>query len=105
MNRQLSKLPAWFKANLGKGCLGVCTSYDWNALTASILIADAWGGADSDHKEKLAQAYGLTVSTLSESVQRLAYHGIAYPLDWGHRGQLWTQAELPRIVVGRCACE
>lgn len=102
MSRPINKLGAWLKANLGPHCLAPCTNYDWDALQAAALLSDAWGGADWEHKEKLAQAFGLTVSTMQQSVQPLAYHSTAYFLDWSHRGQLWAHAKLPPIAVPRC---
>ena len=82
-----------------------CTHYDWDALMAAASIADAWGGADSEHKAQCARAFGCMVATLQPSVQHLAFHATAYFLDWGHRSQIWAQAELPPIRVARCAFE
>lgn len=98
-----TKLFRWLRNNLGARCLGVLTSNDTNALLAATALSPmiSWEGAPPE----LFQAYGAIVSNMQPAARHLAFHAIAFELDWGHRAMIWAGAELGPIPTTRCEAE
>jgi hypothetical protein len=96
------ELLAWLKANLGP-VTGALTSHDMHALRASVALTPllSWSGAEPG----LFDAYRSVVLEMQESTRWLAYHAVAFELDWGHREMLWQGAQVPTAPHGKCAYE
>lgn len=93
----------WLKANLGARSLAPLTGTDDKALSAAVMII----GLYSYHRDdSVIQAFGLVAGKMQPSTQELAYHAIAYVLNWEDRATIWKQAGLPEITnPRRCAYE
>ena len=96
----------WLRANLGKHSTGGLTSHDTQALTASVALVPmiSYPSASPD----LFQAYHAIVSEMQFHTRHLAFHAIAYELDWTHRQMIWTQsgmAETHPDIHTRCQGE
>lgn len=94
----------WLRENLGKHCLGPCTSVDYRALDAAIHIVEmeAYQRGNKD----LCAAFGHVVRQMQPGCQRLAYHAIAHVQEWSDRDRLWAAAWLPMPEnFGRCEHE
>jgi len=93
----------WLKANLGKHCLGVLTGQDGKALAAAVTLVPLW--CNSDDRVAVAKAFYHVVMQMQMSSRELAFHAIAHAADWGHRDELWSQANLPTVQYRVCAFE
>jgi hypothetical protein len=92
----------WLEANLGKRCLAPLTDHDSFALKAAVHIAELWGRSSS--RLHAAFAFRFAVLEMQPHTRYFAFHAIAHVLDWSHRMELWTQADLPREqIYGICA--
>ncbi|WP_254512892.1 hypothetical protein [Anatilimnocola floriformis] len=99
MNRALIK---WLQANLGKRCLAPLTSTDSKALAAAVAIVELYA---YDRQPSLLDAYRAVVMRMQPSTWHLAFHATASVMNWEDRGRIWTGAELPGGIFGRCECE
>jgi hypothetical protein len=89
----------WLKANLGTRCLAPFTSQDFAAFQAAVQIAELWARSDYESRAAAAQAFGLVVQQMQEKVRYFAFHSVAHVADWGHRWQLWREAELSMEAI------
>lgn len=98
-----TKLLRWLSNNLGKRSLGVLTSHDVDALLAATSLAPliSWEGAKPD----LFKAYAAIVNEMQPAARHLAFHAIAFQLDWGHRAMIWHIAGLGHIPETTCEAE
>lgn len=85
----------WLTANLGKHCLAPCTGQDMPAIRAAVHIAELWLVSDYEGRAAAAKAFNSVVTAMQPSVRHLAFHATAHVGDWGHRFELWAQADLP----------
>lgn len=97
------EISTWLKANLGKSCTAPLTSTDVYALVASVALCPliAYEGAPRE----LFQAYAAIVGQMQSHTRGLAYHAIAFSLDWGHREMIWRNAGLLERPKTRCLHE
>lgn len=99
-NKELAK---WLRLNLGKQALAPLTSTDSKALDAAVAIIELYN-CSSDLE--LLRSFACCVRQMQESVWPLAYHSIAFVMDWRVRSQLWrkTGLQIP-LNVGICEHE
>lgn len=94
-------LMKWLRLNLGRSALAALTGTDSKALCAAVHILELYnyGGDDST-----LEAFRLVVLKMVHP--ELAYHAIAYLMDWHNRGEVWAAAGLPPLErVSRCEGE
>lgn len=98
-----TKLFRWLKSNLGPSRLGVLTSNDTHALIAATALCPmiSWEGAPPE----LFRAFGAIVSNMQPGARHLAFHAVAFQLDWSHRAMIWQMAELGPIPNSFCLHE
>lgn len=83
----------WLKANLGPHCLAPLTGTDTRALFAAVQIIELYSIQPND---TILGAFRSVVLQMQDSTKHLAFHAIAHVMDWGHRGELWERAGLPK---------
>ena len=97
-------LVTFLRLNLGgRGALAALTGTDWKALDAAvhILTLYCYGGDEST-----LVAFRLVVMKMQPKSMEMAYHAIAYLMDWDNRAELWLRAGLPTdIPIHRCEGE
>ena len=100
------ELRKWLKANLGPRCLAPLTSQDALALDTAIAAIQLYNYCDA-HCEGLAlQAFRNAVHCMQKSTQELAFHAIAYSMDWPDRARIWHLVGLTPIAnLRRCTEE
>lgn len=92
----------WLRENLGPTSTAPLTGTDHRALAAAVAIMHLY----SYHaRPQVLEAFGRVVACMQHSTRHLAYHAIAYVMDWSDRARVWEAAGLPLVNVGRCKHE
>lgn len=92
----------WLKAN-GFG-LGALTGTDIRALHAAVHLLELYA---IDRDDCVIAAFGIAAGQMQPGTRYIAYHAIAYVLDWADRDPIWNAAGLPavsdvdRVFAGR----
>lgn len=99
-NKELHK---WLRLNLGKQALAPLTSTDRKALDAAVAIIELY---DCSSDLELLRSFACCVRKMQESVWPLAYHAIAFVMNWEDRAIIWRNAgfDVP-LGVGLCKAE
>lgn len=95
----------WLRNNLGKKALAPLTGTDARALQAAVQIIEHYA---YDPCQTVLDAFRMIVNRMQPKCHIFAYHAIAHCMDWGHRAELWREAELPALdphYYVRCAYE
>lgn len=85
----------WLKVNGFH--LGGLTGQDLPALRAAAEILACYSKSDSAAEPQLLTAFRCVVIVMQPSMRHLAYHAIAFAMDWGARPKIWQIAGLPPL--------
>ncbi len=100
-----SVLP-WLRDNLGKGALGCLTGQSGRALAAAVQIVGLYSYCDQEAEAHVLSAFRSVVMCMPPDQRELAYHAIAYVLNWSDREKIWARAQIPPLDhVRRCVFE
>lgn len=86
----------WLRLNLGKHCLAPLTGTDSRALAAAVHVLDLYSNGDETTRALALAAFAHCVAAMQNKpcVRWLAYHSIAYVMDWNDRDAVWRRAGL-----------
>jgi hypothetical protein len=79
---------------MGPDCLAPLTGTDARALSAAVHILNLYAFCA---EPTLLPAFGIIVRCMEPSTQKLAYHAIAFVMDWTDREPVWEKAGLPKV--------
>lgn len=101
-----AELFAWLRNNLGRDCMGALTGQDAPALAAIAHVLQLFSVSDSQGRACALKAFAALAQAMQPSTRELAYHAIAWAMDWHVRPDLWRLAGLEPIAQPRvCAYE
>lgn len=100
-NASCDDLRRWLKANFGRHALAPLTGTDSRALSAVAHIVALYAVSGDGHA---LGALHDVVLCMQPETRELAYHAIAYQLDWGDRARVWAEAGLPPLASLSSEC-
>lgn len=92
---ECTRVQRWLTHNFGKGVCGALTGQDVRALTAAVHVLQLLAVADGFGRGHAVRAFASCVSAMQVHTRWLAFHAVAFVLDWQDRDGVWAEAALP----------